>query len=210
MLQADKPIVLAITGASGFIYGLKILETLLFNKKSVDLIISKHALTVAKLEHDVDLEAKNLAELKAKVNFYLKEQGIDFETKQLRIWSEDNIAASCASGSYRTQGMIIAPCSTATLANIAHGTSHNLVSRSADVTLKERQKLILLLRETPLSTLHLKNALSLSEAGAVIVPAIPAFYYMPKTIEDHNNFIVGKTLDAFGLEYNLFKRWATY
>ncbi len=217
--DSSKPIVLGITGASGAQYGLNLLEFLLETGHKVDLVISDNALLVAKLELEIHWANLNVQELKFQLLNYLfvdkrategkalnSERIEEFKTN-LNIWQEENIAASIASGSYRVAGMIISPCSMGTLAHIAMGTSHNLISRAADVMLKERKKLILVVRETPFSTIHLKNMLSLSEAGAVILPAIPAFYHRPETIQDQIDFITGKTLDSFGIDSELFKRW---
>ncbi len=126
---------------------------------------------------------------------------------QLTLWSPENVAASISSGSYKTQGMIIAPCSMGTIANIAAGTSNNLIARAADVCLKERRKLVLLARETPLNTIHLRNMLTLSEMGAVIAPAAPGFYHKPQSIQDQINFVLGKALDVLGIENEMFSRW---
>ncbi|NQY79210.1 MAG: UbiX family flavin prenyltransferase [Candidatus Caenarcaniphilales bacterium] len=216
--DSSKSIVLGITGASGTQYGLNLLEFLLETGHKVDLVISDNALLVAKLEMELNWANLNVQELKFKLLNYLfiekrdSEKALTLERVEelkanLNIWQEENIAASIASGSYRVAGMIISPCSMGTLAHIAMGTSHNLISRAADVMLKERKKLILVVRETPFSTIHLKNMLSLSEAGAVILPAIPAFYHRPQTIQDQIDFITGKTLDSFGIDSGLFKRW---
>jgi len=129
------------------------------------------------------------------------------KSNNLRLWDHSDIAASISSGSYKTEGMIIAPSSMGTIANIAAGTSNNLIARAADVVIKERRKLILVARETPLSTIHLRNMLTLSEMGAIILPAAPGFYHHPQTITDQVNFILGKTLDAFGIDNDLFTRW---
>ncbi|MDA0772180.1 MAG: UbiX family flavin prenyltransferase [Cyanobacteria bacterium] len=126
---------------------------------------------------------------------------------QLNLWAADDITASIASGSYKSQGMIIAPCSMGTIANTAAGTSNNLITRAADVCLKERRRLVLVARETPLSSIHLANMLKLSEMGAVVLPAAPGFYQKPQTIDDMVQFIVGKTLDVFNIENDNFKRW---
>ncbi|MBT6842785.1 MAG: UbiX family flavin prenyltransferase [Candidatus Melainabacteria bacterium] len=126
---------------------------------------------------------------------------------QLSLWAADDITASIASGSYKSQGMIIAPCSMGTIANTAAGTSNNLITRAADVCLKERRRLVLVARETPLSSIHLANMLKLSEMGAVVLPAAPGFYQKPQTIDDMVQFIVGKTLDVFNIENDNFQRW---
>ncbi len=201
-MQDNKslPIVLAITGASGFVYGLTLLKFFVEHEYPVELVISSNAIIVAKQELGLDLQGKDiLLQIKdfLQINHNLR----------VKIWDQNNIAASISSGSYRTQGMIIAPCSMGTMANIAAGTSNNLISRAADVILKERRRLVLVARETPLSTIHLRNMLTLSEMGAIILPAAPGFYHAPITLIDQINFVVGKTLDVFGIDNESFKRW---
>ncbi len=198
----SKPIVLGITGASGAIYGFSLLKFFLDSGYKVDLVLSDNALKVAKQELDLELEGLSLDNVKQKILTKLS-----IEPSTLNIWSPDNVAASISSGSYKTQGMVIAPCSMGTIANIAAGTSNNLIARAADVTLKERRKLILLARETPLNTIHLRNMLTLSEMGAIIVPAAPGFYHKPQSIQDQINFVLGKALDVLGIENEMFLRW---
>ncbi len=216
MLSKKLPIIVAVTGASGAVYGLALLEFLLANDFYVDLVYSTNALEVAYHELAIDLRKLDEKSFRGTILAYLQslqrpashlrllEQQL---SNNLKLWQPSNIAASISSGSYRTQGMIVAPASMGTIANIALGTSNNLISRAADVVLKERRRLLLLARETPLSTIHLRNMLSLSEMGAVILPAAPAFYQNPKSIEDQVYFVLGKTLDAFGIEHSLFERW---
>ena len=201
-LDKSKPIVLCITGASGAVYGFSLLKFFIDSAYKIDLVLSTNALKVAKQELDLDLEGLELAIVKERILSYLSPV-----THHLNIWSPENVAASISSGSYKTQGMIIAPCSMGTIANIAAGTSNNLIARAADVTLKERRKLVLLARETPLSTIHLRNMLTLSELGAIVVPAAPGFYHKPETIQDQINFVLGKALDVFGVENEMFLRW---
>ena len=203
MPQKNQPITVAITGASGFIYGLRLLQFLLNENFLVDLILSKTAFKVSQLESNLNLPADNLIESKKQILNYLNL----INNKSLNLWSESNLAASISSGSYRSQGMIIIPCSMGCLGRIANGISDDLITRSADVCLKERNKLILVARETPLNTSHLQNMLTLSQLGAIILPAMPAFYQQPKTINDLIDFVVGKTLDSFGIEHKLFNRW---
>jgi 4-hydroxy-3-polyprenylbenzoate decarboxylase len=198
--KSDLPIIVGITGASGAIYGITLVKFLLENNYSVDLVLSPHAEKVflAELGFCLGLDKKNsLCE-------FLQ---INEDLGSLRLWDHNNVAAAISSGSYKTQGMIIAPCSMGSIGNIAAGTSNNLLTRAADVCLKERRKLVLVARETPLSTIHLRNMLSLSEIGAVILPAAPGFYHNPRTIQDQVNFILGKALDAFGIENENFTRW---
>ncbi len=149
----------------------------------------------------------NLTESSLKSTDYNEPSYNSASADNLTIWSPENVAASISSGSYKTQGMIIAPCSMGTIANIAAGTSNNLIARAADVVLKERRKLVLLARETPLNTIHLRNMLTLSEMGAVVVPAAPGFYHKPQSIQDQINFVLGKALDVLGIENEMFLRW---
>lgn len=195
--KSAYPIVLGITGASGAIYGLTLLKFLLENDYKVDLVLSSNAPKVFQAELKIDSDIDSLCSF----------LNIGNRKSQLKIWDHSNVAASISSGSYKTQGMIIAPCSMGTLGNIAAGTSNNLIARAADVTLKERRKLLLIARETPLNTIHLRNMLTLSEIGAIIMPAAPGFYHNPKTIQDQVNFIVGKALDVFDIDNESFNRW---
>ena len=198
------PIVIGITGASGAIYGVTLVKFLVENNYKVDLVLSSHAPKVFQAE--LGLNCGDTTCL-AMTNSLCKFLNIEDKKSQLRIWEPSNVAASISSGSYKTQGMIIAPCSMGTLGNIAAGTSNNLITRAADVTLKERRKLLLLARETPLNTIHLRNMLTLSKMGAIIMPAAPGFYHNPQTIQDQINFVIGKVLDVFDIDNENFKRW---
>lgn len=205
----NLPIVLGITGASGTVYGIKLLKFLVESGFQVELILSKNCEQV--FYHELDTSLAGLSSEEIKKVIFQKNQ-INGSLDSVNLWNEKNFAASPSSGSHRTQGMIIAPCSMGTLANIAAGTSNNLIARAADVCLKESRKLILVAREAPLSKIHLRNMLTLSEMGATILPASPGFYHRPQTIDDQINFVLGKTLDVFfGNDFNheLFKRWAT-
>jgi 4-hydroxy-3-polyprenylbenzoate decarboxylase len=179
-------IIIGISGASGMIYGIRFLEML--NKASIEthLIVSKSAQLTRVYETEF-----SLAELKAKADVY-------------HSWND--VGASIASGSFQTLGMIVAPCSMKTLAEIAHGISDNLIGRAADVTLKERRKLVLMPRESPLHLGHLQNMISVTQQGGIICPAMPAFYTRPKTIDDVIDYSVGRVLDLFGIETGI-KRW---
>ena len=181
-------IIIGITGASGSIYGLRILEELKNNKNfNTHLIISSAAHITVKQE--LDFRVKLLQQL-ANCNY-----------------NYNDISASIASGSFKTRGMIIAPCSIKTMSEIATGNTGNLLSRAADVVLKERRKLLILLRETPLNSIHIENMKRLSDAGAIIFPPVPAFYLKPKTIDELVNHTVARVLDIFDIETPFINRW---
>lgn len=180
-------LVIAITGASGVIYGKRLLEVLNTQKIETHLIISQTAQKLIKYE--LETKPENVEKLAT------------------YTYSSEDLFASVASGSFKFDAMIIIPCSMKTLAGIACGYSDNLILRAAEVCLKEKRKLILVPRETPLSPVHLSNMLKLSRFGAVIVPAMPAYYHKPKSMNDLVDFVVGKVLDQLGIEHNLFIRW---
>jgi len=181
-------LIVAITGASGVIYGKRLLEVLREKKVETHLIVSKAAEKV--IEHELEATKKDLERLAS------------------HVYSVDDLSAPFMSGSFQTDGMIIIPCTMKTLAGIANGYSDNLVLRAADVTLKERRKLIVVPRETPLSVIHLRNMLTVAKLGVAVIPAMPAFYHKPKKIDDLVDFVVGKVLDCLGVEHKLFKRWS--
>lgn len=180
-------LIIAITGASGVIYSKHLLAELQNRKIETHLVISQAAKKIIKFEF-------GLSEKKI--------EGLASQVHEIDDWSSPIV-----SGSFKTDGMIIIPCSMKTLAGIANGFSTNVILRAADVTLKERRKLILVPRETPLNSIHLKNMLELSNQGGYIVPAMPAFYHKPKKIEDLINFIVGRVLDLLDMEHSLYQRW---
>lgn len=186
-----KKIIIALTGASGITYGLKIVEELI-KSHDISLIFSKSAIKVMKYETEI----KNLKMFKEK-----------YSSPNIRIYSEDDLDAPVASGSYRADGMFVVPCSMKTLSAIANGYAENLITRAADVIIKEGKKLVISPREMPLSVIHLENMLKLARLGVVIAPPIPAFYHNPKTIDDIVNFVAGKILDCMNIENNLFRRW---
>lgn len=186
-------IVLAISGASGILYGIRLLDFLI-KTFHVDLIISSSALSVIK--HEISSEINDIENFKAK-----------FKTANLQVYSDKDFTAPIASGSYKTEGMFIVPCSMKTLAAISNGYADNLITRSADVMIKEGRKLVLSPREMPFSSIHLENMLKLSRLGVIIAPPVPAFYCNPKNIEDIVNFVVGKLLDIMGIENDLYRRW---
>ena len=187
-----KTFVIGLTGASGSIYGLRLIEVLAAEGFKLHVIATKTAVQVIRFE-----TGRNLQEF------------ITGLGSHVHLEDPDNFFAPPASGSYPTDGMIIAPCSMGTLAEIANGISGNLLDRAADVCLKERRPLILLARETPLNSINLENMLKLTQAGAMIFPACPGFYHKPKSLEDVIDFMVGKLLDALGVEHQLFKKWGS-
>ena len=193
--------IIAITGASGAIYGMRLLEYLVKNGLTVYLTVTKVAWWILKDETGLFRDGTEDEINSSLCEYY----GVSKEI--LHYYDENNMKAPVASGSFRTDGMVIVPCSMKTVASIASGVSSNLVGRSADVILKEKRKLIIVPRETPLNTVHLRNLLTLSEMGIHIIPAMPAFYNKPATIDDMVEFIVGRILDALCIDNNLYARW---
>jgi 4-hydroxy-3-polyprenylbenzoate decarboxylase len=182
----ELKIVLGITGASGVIYGVRLASELKKVETELTIVVSDAAKIV--------LEAEVPGGLKK-----LKASG--------KVLSERNLDADISSGSTKTDGTVICPCSMKSLSAIANGYAYNLICRNADVAIKEHRKLILVVREMPLNAIHLENMLKLARLGATILPASPGFYHEPKTIDDLVNHVVGKVLDSLGLETNLFQRW---
>jgi 4-hydroxy-3-polyprenylbenzoate decarboxylase len=189
-----QPIVLAITGASGAPYAVRLLDVLARERVPVWLIASSHGLRLLREECGIG----SLDELRTAT-------GGDWGS--VRPFSDDNRGALPASGSQRTAGMVVCPCSMGTVAAIAGGTSRSLVERAADVTLKERRRLILVPRETPLSLIHLRNLVAVAEAGATVIPAAPGFYHRPARVSDLVDFIVQRILDQLGLGIDIAARW---
>lgn len=182
-----KEIILGITGASGAAYGLRLLQFLKELGINTHLVISKWGAKTITLETGQNIEqVRKLAR-----HFY----------------EEDDLAAPIASGSFKSDGMVILPCSMKTLSAIALGFSYNLLTRAADVTLKEKRRLIVVPRETPLSVIHLQNMVRLAEAGAIIMPPNPAFYFQPKTISELIDQFCGRILDLLGVEHDFGRRW---
>ena len=180
-------LVVAITGASGVIYGIRTLEVLKELGVETHFIMSEWGAKNIKIETDKTADyAKSLA---------------------TNCYEDDNMAAPMSSGSFRTDGMAVVPCSMKTLASIANAFDDSLVSRAASVCIKEQRKLVLVPREAPLSKIHLENMYKLAGAGAVILPAMPGFYHRPKTMDDLIDHVVGKVLDQFKIDHGLFKRW---
>ena len=199
--MAADDLVMAMTGASGMPYGVRLLEVLLAAGRTIHLTLSPAAVQVIEQELDrrVRLDRFELKEL----------LGDQANPEQVRYYHYMDFRAGIASGSFLTGGMVICPCSMGTLAGIAHGLSQNLIHRAADVHLKERRRLILVPRETPLNVVQLKNMTTCVEAGAVVLPAMPAFYTRPQTLADAVDFIVGRICDQLGVEHDLLKRWGT-
>ncbi|WP_178022679.1 UbiX family flavin prenyltransferase [uncultured Paenibacillus sp.] len=196
-MDKAKTIVVGITGASGSIYGVKLVETLLSMNFLVHLVVSNAGWRVIKEELGWNTSDREAA---------LHENFGSFPGK-LMYHPIADIGASIASGSFLTHGMIVMPCSMGTLSSIANGTSDNLMARAADVMLKEGRPLVLVPRETPLHAIHLENMLKLARLGVRIIPAMPAFYFGPQSIDDLVAFLVGKVLDSLGIEHALFRRW---
>jgi 4-hydroxy-3-polyprenylbenzoate decarboxylase len=195
-----KSYIVAISGASGAVFGLRLVEALLESGSRVYLLISKTAFFIIKTETGVDLSGKTEAAVNKKVRKH-------FSSEDVNYFAETNLAAPVASGSFITDGMFVVPCSMKTLSGIANGYAHTLIERASDVVLKEGRQLILSPRETPLNAIHLENMLKLARIGVGIVPPIPAFYHNPKDLQEIVDFVVGKILDRAGAENRLFKRW---
>ncbi|MDK2822495.1 MAG: flavin prenyltransferase [Clostridia bacterium] len=194
-------IIVAITGASGSIYAKRLVEFLLKKSYQVDLLVTDAGKEVIK--HEIGLDLINSDDISKTLEDYF---GYICEGK-LRYREITNLTADIASGSVNAKAMVVVPCTMGTIAAIATGSSDNLLERAADVMLKEKRRLILVPRETPLSTIHFRNMLALSEMQVDIVPAMPAFYHKPQSIDDLVNFIVGKILNLLQIEHNLFTPW---
>jgi 4-hydroxy-3-polyprenylbenzoate decarboxylase len=199
--MAATDLVVALTGASGAPYGVRLLEVLLRQGRTVHLTISAAATEVVAQELDrrVRLDRFEPRDLLG--------EAAEGPAGRLLYHHYGNFRAGIASGSFLTGGMVICPCSMGTVAAIAHGLSQNLIHRAADVHLKERRKLILVPRETPLSVVQLRNLTACAEAGAVVLPAMPAFYTHPRTLQDQVDFVVGRVCDQLGVEHDLLRRW---
>lgn len=199
----SKKYILAITGASGSILGIRMIEELL-KSSEVHLIISSNTFSIIKGETAIDWTNKSQQPEKTedRIRKY-------FKTERLFFYEDNHMYAPVASGSFKTDGMFVVPCSMKTLAGIANGYANNLIERAADVVIKEGRPLLLCPREMPFSAIHLENMLKLAKLGVKIAPPVPAFYHKPKSLDDMVNFIVGKMLDTFGIEHKLFKRWGS-
>jgi len=183
----DRPLLVAMTGATGAIYGVRLLETLYELGVEAHLIVSRWAEATIKTETERRPE--------------------DLRALAAVVYDEEDLAGPPASSAFETAGMIVAPCSMRTLAAVANGLSDNLIQRAADVHLKERRKLVLLVRESPLSVIHLENMLRVAKAGAVVAPPVPAFYAKLRSLDDMVDHTVGRALDQLGVEHERIRRW---
>lgn len=196
-----KEIVVAITGASGALYAGRLLRALLLDGHGVHLVLSKYGRYLLREELGYRPDKETLTE------FLIRLYGEEITAGTLREYSVADQSSAIASGSFDTDGMVIVPCSIKTLSGIAHGHAENLVERAADVVLKERRRLIMVVRETPLNLIHLRNMTAVTEAGAVVLPAMPAFYQQPQTFNDLGDFIAGRICSLLGIQHALFPRW---
>lgn len=202
----DNRITVAITGASGAPYGLRLIECLLAQKQQVLLLISSAARVVLATEQNIKLSASP-EKASLQLADYFQQRGCEFNTGLLTVYGKEDWFSPVASGSAAPKRMIICPCSTSTLSALAVGSSNTLIERAADVVMKERGQLIVVPREAPLSTLHLQNMLQLSQMGVTVMPASPGFYHQPQSIDDLIDFMVARMLDHLGLEQTLVGRW---
>lgn len=194
--MTTRPLVVAITGASGAPYAVCLMQALVAARRPVELIVSGHGLRLLQTETDL----RSIDDLRERI-------GAPAWDAHVRVFSDDDRGAAPASGSALNAGMVICPCSMGTLSAIAHGSSRSLVERAADVMLKERRRLVLVTRETPLSVVHLENMLAVTRAGAIVMPASPGFYHRPNEISDVVNFVVARVLDHVGVPHQLARRW---
>jgi 4-hydroxy-3-polyprenylbenzoate decarboxylase len=195
-----KNIVVGITGASGSVYGLRLIGELLRAEKQVTVLFTNAGRQVTEFETGLTLVEEPQLCLEQLKEYFKVDSGLEY-------YALNNFFAPVASGSSAPDAVVICPCSMGTLGRVAAGLSDNLLERVADVALKEQKKLLLVPRETPFNQIHLENLLRLAKAGAQILPAIPGFYHLPQTVSDLVNFVVGKVLDNLGVEHHLFKCW---
>ncbi len=201
MSESGEPITLAITGASGSAYGLRLLQSLLDARRRVYLLLSRPGQLVIKMEQGLDLPSTPTDIQIFFTEYFQAQEG------QLQVFGREQWTAPVASGSNPAEAMVVCPCTTSTLSSVACGASNNLLERAADVMLKEQRKLILVVRETPLSAIHLENMLKLARLGVVIMPACPGFYNQPQTVEEIIDFMVARVLDQLGIQHGLAPRW---
>ena len=197
-----KPLILGITGASGLIYAIRAIKYLLAADYQIELVASRSTYMVFQAEDQIRLPS----EPDEQADFWREQAGV-LTAGKLRCHRWGDVGANIASGSYRTQGMIIIPCSMSTVGKLAAGLSGDLLERAADVQLKEGRKLVIVPRETPFSLIHLRNLTSLAEAGAAIVPACPAWYHKPQSIDDLVDFVVARAFDRLDIDCIPINRW---
>jgi 4-hydroxy-3-polyprenylbenzoate decarboxylase len=200
-MSAKRTFALAITGASGAIYAMRTMAALLERNCHLDVVISDYG---KRLLHD---ELGDKASVNRLREYLVDTYGDAAKQGTFDVLSNKDLGAAIASGSHDCEGMVIVPCSMKTLAGVAHGLSRNLVERAADVMLKEKRRLVIVPREAPMSLPQLKNMVLCAEAGALILPAMPAFYQMPKTLDDLADFMAGKILSALGFSHELYPKW---
>ncbi|MBY5926088.1 MULTISPECIES: flavin prenyltransferase UbiX [unclassified Halomonas] len=196
-----SPVTVAITGASGAQYGLRLIDVLVSAGHEVWVMISKAAHLVIATETEESLSPRPALLEEALTSRFAAQKG------QIRCFGREDWMSPVASGSGASSAMVICPCSTGTLSAVACGASNNLIERAADVALKERRKLVLVPRETPLSAIHLEHMLSLTRMGAIVLPAAPGFYHQPQSIDDLVDFIVARILNQLGIDHRLMPRW---
>ena len=200
-MNAANPLALAVTGASGAPYALRLLEVLLKQGERVDVMISSPGQIVVAMESGLTLPGRAAEIRRVLTARFAADEG------QLRVFGREQWTAPLASGSSAPRAMVVCPCTTGTLASIAAGSSHNLIERAADVVIKEGRKLVLVPRETPFSAIHLENMLKLARLGVVILPPNPGFYQQPGSVEDLVDFVVARILDQLAIENDLSHRW---
>jgi len=201
MSEPRPPIAVAITGASGAQYALRLLDCLIEQDRDVYLMVSQAGQVVLRMETDLEVPNRPQEAERFFTEYFGAEPG------QIRVFGRQEWTAPVASGSNPPEAMVICPCTTGTLASIAAGVSSNLIDRAADVMLKERRKLILVVRETPFSVIHLENMLRLARAGATVMPANPGFYHRPASLDDLVDFLVARILDHLDVPHELTPRW---
>lgn len=196
-----KRLIVGITGASAGVYGVRLLQVLT-EQQDIEIHLTISSSGARALSEELQLEVN--------LNNFKLESLIGVSSPRVIYHHESDIAAPIASGSFRTEGMVVVPCSMGSVASIAGGMSRNLIQRAADVCIKENRKLVIVPRETPLSPIHLENMLKLSRLGVCVLPAMPGFYHYPKDVDDLLNFVVTKILDQFGIDTGLIQRWKEF
>jgi len=199
--KVDKTIAIAMTGASGAPYGLRLLECLVASGASIYLMVSPPGQVVLSMETDLKIPGRPDAMQAWFTEHY------NAKPDQIHVFAKDQWMAPVASGSGAPDAMVVCPCTTGTLSAVACGSSNNLIERAADVVIKEQRKLIMVLRETPLSAIHLENMLKLAKLGVVMLPATPGFYQNPKSVDDIVDFIVARILEQLGIKHDLLPTW---